>query len=85
MATSIPWEINSVCPKTTTDTVEKRDNFAPAGNPSLLGREAEKAALVTNLSDRLKQYRECTYNVTKARSRNHCCRGKAINIKYCVF
>ena len=34
-----------------------------------------------------KQYRQCTYNVTrnKVRSRNHCCRGKAISITcFCV-
>ena len=30
---------------------------------------------------------QCTYNVTQARSRNHCCGGKAISISYseCVF
>jgi hypothetical protein len=27
----------------------------------------------------------CTYNITQARSRNHCCYGKAASIKYSDF
>ena len=37
------------------------------------------ALLDRNMSE---QDRECTYNNTKARSRNYCCRGKATSITY---
>jgi len=35
----------------------------------------------------IKQDRQCTYNVTEARSCNHCCSGKAVSVTYseCVF
>jgi len=29
----------------------------------------------------VKQDRQCTYNANKARSRNHCCRGKAVSME----
>jgi hypothetical protein len=31
---------------------------------------------------KVQQDTQCTYNVTEARSRNHCCRGKVISITY---
>jgi hypothetical protein len=35
---------------------------------------------VDKLLRRTRQERQCTYNLTQARSRNHCCRGKSISI-----